>query len=96
MIQLRLALAKWDASEDLKLDGPDGTETGSGSLARRVAVVAKLGLSERAEVVLRDAVPVHVHDLVVISREFEPWYEELRHKRSTLLLGRLREATSPR
>ncbi len=83
MIQLRLALAKWDASEDLKLDGPDGHETGSGSLARRVVVVAKLGLSEQAEAVLRDAVPVHVHELVVISREFEPWYDEVRHTRST-------------
>src|SRR5439155_13680818 len=73
----------WDASEDLKHDGPDGPETGSGSLARRVAVVAMLGLSEQAEAVLRDAVPVHVHDLVVISREFEPWYDEVRHTRST-------------
>ena len=45
--------------------------------------MAELGLSEQAEAVLRDAVPVHVHDLVVISREFEPWYDEVRHTRST-------------
>ncbi|WP_457188663.1 Z1 domain-containing protein [Nocardioides sp. P5_E3] len=84
MIQLRLALAKWDASEDLRLDDFQGNETGSGSVARRVAVVKELGLSEEAEAVLRAKIPVHVQDIIVITKEFEPWYEEARHKRSTL------------
>lgn len=84
MIQLRLALAKWDASENLKLVDPHGNETGSGTIARRVAVVKELGLSDQAEALLRDEVPVAVQDIIVINREFEPWYEEARHKRSTL------------
>jgi hypothetical protein len=84
MIQFRLALAKWDASEDLKLSDPHGDETGSGTIARRVAVVQALGLSERAEAILREKIPVHVQDIIVITKEFEPWYEEERHKRSTL------------
>lgn len=84
MIQLRLALAKWDASEDLEFYDEDGSETGPGTIARRVAVVGALGLSERAEAILRHEVPVHVQDFIVITREFEPWYEEARNKRSTL------------
>lgn len=84
MIQIRLALAKWDASNDLKLLGADGQETGSGSVARRIAVVAALGLSEEAEGVLRESIPVHVEGAIVISREFEPWYDVARHKRSTM------------
>jgi len=84
MIQLRLALAKWDASEGLKLDDPHGNETGSGEIARRVAVFKELGLSEQTEAILRDEIPVHVQDIIVITKEFELWYEEARHKRSTL------------
>src|SRR5947209_3287212 len=44
MTQLRLALGKWDASEDLKLLDAHGAETGSGTIARRIAVVRELGL----------------------------------------------------
>ncbi len=84
MIQLRLALAKWDASNDLKLAGTDGQDTGSGTIARRIAVVKNLGLSEGAEGVLRERIPVHVEGAIVISKEFEPWYEEVRHQRSTM------------
>lgn len=84
MIQLRLALAKWDASDDLKLPGTDGQETGSGTIARRVAVVKNLGLSDSAETVLREKIPVHVEGAIVISKEFEPWYEAVRHQRSTM------------
>ncbi len=84
MIQLRLALAKWDASENLKLYDPHGNETGSGTIARRVAVVKELGLGEQTEAILRDKIPVHVQDIIVITKEFELWYEEARHKRSTL------------
>ncbi|MET3861416.1 hypothetical protein ABIE38_002349 [Dietzia sp. 2505] len=84
MIQLRLALAKWDASNDLKLIGADGQETGSGTIARREAVVKALGLSHEAEAFLREKIPVHVEGVYVISREFEPWYEAVRHQRSTM------------
>ncbi|GAB2534512.1 Z1 domain-containing protein [Nocardia heshunensis] len=84
MIQLRLAFAKWDASEDLKLCDPHGKETVSGTTARRVAVVHALGLSEHAEAALRETIRVHVQDTIVISKEFEPWYEQARHERSTL------------
>ncbi|WP_329414591.1 Z1 domain-containing protein [Nocardia vinacea] len=84
MIQLQLAFAKWDAIEDLKLSDPHGNETGSGTIARRAAVVQALGLSEQAEAALREKIPVHVQDTIVISKEFEPWYEQARHKRNTL------------
>lgn len=84
VIQLRLALAKWDADEDLKLDDPEGNETGSGTIARRVAVVRALGLSAAAETTLREAIPVHEEDVIVISKDFEPWYDEARKTRSSL------------
>lgn len=84
MIQLRLALAKWDASDDLKLNDAQGEETGPGTVARRIAVVKALGLSDEAEKFLRERVPVRVQDVTVISREFEPWYKEARDQRSTL------------
>jgi ribosomal protein S18 acetylase RimI-like enzyme len=84
MIQLRLALAKWDASDDLKVIGADGQETGSGTIARRIAVVQTLGLSDKAEAALREMIPVHVEGVFVISKEFEPWYEAVRHQRSTM------------
>ena len=84
MIQLRLALAKWDASDDLTLIGADGQETGSGTIARRIAVVKGLGLSDEAEALLREKIPVHVEGVFVISKEFEPWYEAVRHQRSTM------------
>jgi hypothetical protein len=84
MIQLRLALTKWDASKDLKLSDPLGKETESGTIARRVAVVQALGLSEQAEAALRETIPVRAQNTIVISKEFEPWYEQARHKRNTL------------
>lgn len=84
MIQLRLALAKWDASDDLKLRGASEQETGSGTIARRIAVVKSLGLSDAAETVLREKIPVHVEGATIISKEFEPWYEAVRHQRSTM------------
>ena len=84
MIQLRLALAKWDASEDLKLAEADGQETGSGTVARRITVVKSLGLSDSAEAVFREKIPVHVEGAIVISKEFEPWYGAARHQRSTM------------
>jgi hypothetical protein len=83
VIQLRLALAKWDASDDLKLNDQQGNETGSGTIARRAAVVEALELSSHAESVLREKIPVHVQEIVVITKEFEPWYEQARHDRST-------------
>jgi len=53
-------------------------------VARRIAVVKKLGLSELAEGILREKVPVHVQHIIVITKDFEPWYEAARHDRSTL------------
>ena len=32
----------------------------------------------------REKIPVHVENVFVISREFEPWYEAVRHQRSTM------------
>ena len=33
---------------------------------------------------LREKIPVHVEGVIVISKEFEPWYEAVRHQRSTM------------
>lgn len=84
LIALRLAFAKWDASDEIVLLGLDGTETGSGTIARRHAVVHALGLSSEAEESLRAIFPVHQEKSIVISEEFEPWYEEARSQRSSL------------
>lgn len=84
LIALRLAFAKWDASDDIVLLGPDSVETGSGTIARRLAVVDALGLSRAAEEAIRAVIPVHQEGTIIISREFEPWYEEARHQRSSL------------
>ena len=84
MIQTRLALAKWDASDSLKLNDLNGDETSAGTISRRIAVVKALGLSDKADAVLREIIPVHVQDVIVITREFEPWYEDARRQRSTL------------
>lgn len=85
MIQLRLALAKWDASDDLTLLDADGQATASGTVSRRIAIFQELGLSDETERRLRERIPVHVDSAVfVISTEFEPWYEAARHQRSTM------------
>lgn len=84
LIAIRLAFAKWDASADFTLLGADGTETGAGTIARRQAIIAALGLSTVFEEFLRTVVPIHRDDTIVISREFEPWYEEARGQRSSL------------
>ena len=84
LIALRLAFAKWDASDDIVLLGPDGAETGSGTITRRLTVVDALGLSPAAEEAIRAVIPVHQKGIIIISREFEPWYEEARHQRSSL------------
>lgn len=84
LIALRLALAQWDASSDFTLVGADGAGTVAGTIARRQAVVAALGLSTAFEAFLRTIVPVHREGTVVISREFEPWYEKAREQRSNL------------
>ncbi|MFI6827893.1 Z1 domain-containing protein [Kribbella sp. NPDC050241] len=84
MIALRLAFAKWDASDDIVLLDHEGAETSSGTLARRLAVADALGLSSETEEAIRDVIPIHQEDTIVISREFEPWYEEARHQRSSL------------
>ncbi|WP_067885346.1 Z1 domain-containing protein [Nocardia vaccinii] len=84
MIQLRQALSNWDASEDLKLSDQHGKQTVAGTTARRTAVVQTLGLSEQVDAILRVKTPVRVQHSITISKEFEPWYKEARHKRSTL------------
>lgn len=84
IIALRLAFAKWDASNDIVVLGTDGIETSSGTIARRVAVAAALGLSAATEQSMRMVIPVHQEGTIVISRDFEPWYEQARPHRSSL------------
>ncbi|MDG3012626.1 Z1 domain-containing protein [Rhodococcus sp. D2-41] len=84
MIGLRLAFAKWDASSAFTLVAADGTEAVAGTVTRRQAVVAALGLSTAFEEFLRTVIPVYREGTVVISKEFEPWYEKARGQRSSL------------
>ncbi|MDV7991938.1 Z1 domain-containing protein [Rhodococcus sp. IEGM 1374] len=84
LVQLRLALAKWDASAELDVEDELGAITEPGSPARRRAVVRALGLSESAESKLAELIPVHVDGAIIISKTFEPWYDKARNERSTL------------
>ncbi|MGK5684013.1 Z1 domain-containing protein [Actinoplanes sp. URMC 104] len=84
LIALRLAFAKWDASDDVMVPGPDGAETSSGTIARRLAVAKALELSPAAEEAIRAIIPLHSEGIINISRKFEPWYDEARPQRSSL------------
>lgn len=84
LIALRLAFAKWDAGKDIVLLGPDGAPTSPGTIARRLAVAHALGFSPETEQALRAVIPVRQEGVIVISKVFEPWYEQARHQRSSL------------
>lgn len=84
LIELRLALAKWDTLINLGDENDDGGGTLPGTPERRVAVINILGLSDKAEKTLRKAFPVRVSAPTVISKEFVPWYEKARHQRRTM------------
>ncbi|WP_455901547.1 Z1 domain-containing protein [Rhodococcus gordoniae] len=84
LIVLRLALAEWDGSDKLNILDSDGVQTYPGTEQRRRAVIAALGLSTNAGDVINSCVPIHREGTVVISTDFEPWYDEARTKRGSM------------
>ncbi|KQU58161.1 hypothetical protein ASG84_16080 [Rhodococcus sp. Leaf278] len=84
MIQLRLTLAKWDADDNLVVLDEGGNPTSARSEERRSALGRALGLSADAEAKIRLVIPIYEDRITVITREFEPWYDEARGKRSNL------------
>ncbi|MBY6363258.1 Z1 domain-containing protein [Rhodococcoides corynebacterioides] len=84
LIQLRLALAKWDASAELTVQDDADSSTEPSTPERRRAVVRELGLSDSTESKLAELIPIHIGGEIVISKTFEPWYDKARRTRSTL------------
>ncbi|HEY8722138.1 Z1 domain-containing protein [Pengzhenrongella sp.] len=74
--RLHRALLAWDSAADAPwaaLDGESALPPHSGE--RRRAAYKRLGFSEALSSVLDEKCPVVEHHEVVISTEFEPWYE---------------------
>jgi len=73
--QLHIVLAGWDSA------APDADWTNStpaGSRERRALVYSQLDLSDVARKVFDENFPLHTDRTVVISDEFEPWYDQER------------------
>lgn len=88
LVQLRIAMAGWDASEDIQLASTgDGAPTSPHSGARREAVYSTLEISPAIQAVVAERVPVFEKPAIVISREFEPWYREARKRRTDVYWG---------
>lgn len=84
LVSLRIALSRWDADEPALWAGVDGFLPEAFSPERRLRSVAMLGFDEADEQRLRELVPIKVSGSVIIAKEFDPWYQEARHQRSTL------------
>ncbi|WP_063057183.1 Z1 domain-containing protein [Nocardia salmonicida] len=82
LAQLQLAILTWDAQEELPY--PDGTPTLPRSRARREAVYKALALDSDASEAVETRAPMHAAASIVISKEFEPWYEQARGSRATV------------
>lgn len=84
LVTLRIALSRWDAEEPADWALADGFLPEAYSVERRVRSVALLGFDEGEEGRLRELVPIKVSGSVIIAKDFDPWYQEARHQRSTL------------
>ena len=76
--QIRMALAKWDADEEPKLETPPRSE------ARRAAIYTALGLSDEMSAAFSMHLPVFEAPAIVISKVFKPWYREARRERTNV------------
>lgn len=80
---LHRALLKWDAQETAPWSaGADGIEPIRHSRERRAAAYRALGFSDELASALDAKCPVAEDHEVVISREFEPWYDRDRAARN--------------
>jgi hypothetical protein len=84
LVTLRIALSRWDAEEPADWSVVDGVVAPAHSCARRMRAVALLGFDDSQEQKLRELVPITVSGSVIIAKDFDPWYQEARHQRSTL------------
>lgn len=84
LVTLRIALSRWDAEEPAEWALVDGVAPPAHSSARRMRALALLGFDDTQEKRLRELVPITVSGSVIIAKEFDPWYREARHQRSTL------------
>lgn len=86
LTQLRITLSTWDDEEDLDAPTSDGSPTARQTRARRDACYRLLQLETAAEV-LDGLVPIYGPAATVISRKFEPWYEQARRERTQVYWG---------
>lgn len=89
---MRLAFAEWDGDPELDVHAGDGAMTIEGTPERRALVVSALGLSAEAGEVLDRLIPVRCRSsAIVISKQFEPWYDQTRHERSSMYWDHYRD-----
>lgn len=84
LIQLRLALAGWDADKDAHFLDADGLLTPPHSEARRHAIYAALDLDDAITGAVAKRAPVYEKPVIEISKKFEPWYAEARKLRTSV------------
>lgn len=84
LTQLRLAMASWDANETDAMPDESGAATAPHTAARRQATYVALGLGSAATDAIGARIPLFEKPVIVISKEFEPWYEEARKKRTSV------------
>jgi hypothetical protein len=84
LVAMRIALNRWDAEEPAEWAVLGAQGTLPHTTERRTVSVQALGFVESEELVLRDLVPIKITGSVIIAKDFDPWYKDARHKRSTL------------
>ena len=82
LTQARMTLAKWD-NQDKFIDA-EGNELPARTQERRTAIYAGLGLSEEVAAAFTKRVEVFEARAIVISKKFEPWYEDERKLRTSV------------
>lgn len=80
---LRTALATWDSQDEL-IDVEGLNVTQARTMERRRAVYAALRVTEELAAVITDRAPVSEKPGIVISKIFEPWYDQERVSRSSV------------
>jgi hypothetical protein len=86
LVQLRIALAGWDADDGAAAGWAtvDGEASVPGSAARRARALELLGFPPEHHERIVALAPVSLNNAVLIAKDFDPWYAEARHQRSTL------------
>jgi hypothetical protein len=84
LVALRIALSRWDAEEPAEWSRIESFLPEAYSVERRGRAVALLGFEEKYEQRIRELVPIKVSGSVIIAKDFDPWYQDARHLRSTL------------